>query len=384
VTETHHHRILQQHQDRVLEYYGDAIGCQASEVVTPALLLDLPAAKRNIARMGREMADMSMNLRPHIKVHKSVQLSRLQIEAGAIGLSVATVWEAAAMAAAGMDDIFIVNTVTHPAKIDRLVNLAETHRVYIAVDDADNVTALSSAAQRVGVHLGVFIEVDTGMDRAGVDTPAQALALARHICDVPNVVLTGITGYEGHCSLEPDAATRAAKHRVAMDHFTAVADVLRAEGIPVELVSAGGTATWRLGAADRRLTELQAGSYVVMDNFHGVMVSDFEFALFVATTVISKPPGRVIVDAGNKSVGIGGGPSMAAPPLAALRFDEEHGIFPATADAPKLGETVRLIPGYAPATVNLYDAYLVMEDEIIVDVWPVLPRGPQHVGLLHA
>ncbi len=147
--------------------------------------------------------------------------------------------------------------------------------------------------------------------------------------------------------------------------------------------SAGGTATWKLTAGREGVTEIQAGSYVVMDNFHGRMVHDFEHALTIATSVISRPTARVIVDAGNKSVGLAGGPTLVSPELEALRFDEEHGIFVAEPGLKlPVGTWLRMIPGYAPATVNLYDVFYVVDGNTIVDVWPVFPRGPGHNGLL--
>lgn len=118
----------------------------------------------------------------------------------------------------------------------------------------------------------------------------------------------------------------------------------------------------------------------MMDNFHGAMTTDFEHALTVASTVISTPPGRISVDAGNKSIGVGGGPTLSTPRLPAVRFDEEHGIFAATGDPIPLGAVVTLVPGYAPATVNLYDGYHVTDGNIITEIWPIIPRGPGHAG----
>ena len=161
--------------------YATSIGQHRAELVTPALVLDLPAAKRNIAKMGAAIATMPAEIRPHIKVHKSPELSRLQVEAGAIGLSVATVWEAVVLARSGLDHLFVVNTVAGAAKIRTLAELAQDADIMVAVDDADNAADLASAARAAGSELGVMIEIDTGMDRCGVDDPEAALALARRI-----------------------------------------------------------------------------------------------------------------------------------------------------------------------------------------------------------
>jgi D-serine deaminase-like pyridoxal phosphate-dependent protein len=370
--------------------YGDMIGRRIEDVPTPAMLVDLAAAERNIARMALALEEMPAEIRPHIKVHKSAELATRQVSAGAVGLSVATVWEAVALAWAGLDNLFVVNTVAHPEKIRVLAKLARDHNVLVAVDQVANAAVLSAAAAAEGSQLGVMIEVDTGMDRAGVDSESDAIALAKEVTALDNLKLEGITGYEGHCSLEFDAERLIVKQRAAMDMFLQIAEHMESIGIPCPIRSAGGTVSWKLTAERPGVTEIQAGSYVLMDNFHGTRVpGGFEHALTIATTVISRPPNRLIVDAGNKSIGIGGGPSLVGADLEVFRFDEEHGIFvvaPSAASDPEpklpVGAWVRLVPGYAPATVNMYDNYYVMAEGQVVDVWPVFPRGPGHNGLI--
>ncbi len=376
-------QVLQEAQDRVRAAYGAAIGRRRDDVVTPALILDLPAARRNVMKMAERLRTMPAELRPHIKVHKSPELARMQVEAGAIGVSTATVWEAIVMDRAGLDNVFVENTVAGGEKIAALAALARAAEVMIAIDDAGNASDIAAAARAAGSTLGVLIEVDTGMDRAGVDTPEQAVALARRISELDGLRLLGVTGYEGHCSLTPERELRHQRQQAAMRFLVEVADAILAAGLPCSIVSAGGTATWDWTASYPRVTEIQAGSYAVMDNFHGAMVSDFEHALTVLATVISRRPDRVIVDAGNKSMGA---PTLAAirgHDLPVMRVDEEHGIFIATPDAGlHVGDVVELVPGYAPGTVNWYDAYHVVEGDRVVDIWPVIPRGPGHGGLL--
>jgi D-serine deaminase-like pyridoxal phosphate-dependent protein len=369
--------------------YGNMIGRRVEDVPTPAMLVDLAAAERNIARMATALKSMPAEIRPHIKVHKSAELATRQVDAGAIGLSVATVWEAVALAWAGLDNLFVVNTVAHPEKIRVLAELAREHHVLVAVDQVANAAELSAAAAAAGSQLGVMIEVDTGMDRAGVDAEDDAIALAKELSGFDHLRLEGITGYEGHCSLEFDQQLLVVKQRAAMDMFLQIADRMESLGIPCPIRSAGGTVSWKLTAERPGVTEIQAGSYVLMDNFHGRRVpGGFEHALTIATTVISRPPNRLIVDAGNKSIGVGGGPSLLGGDLEVLRFDEEHGIFVVVSSLAadpqpdlRVGAWVRLIPGYAPTTVNMYDNYYVIADGHVVDVWPVFPRGPGHNGL---
>src|SRR5437867_2374013 len=342
--------VIDETRERVKLAYGQAIGKRRSEVITPALILDLHAARRNIEKMANRLKDLPAKIRPHIKVHKSPELARMQVGAGAIGISTATVWEAVVMVRSGLDSIFIVNTVDGPEKLATIAALARDADVMVAVDEAEN-------AARI--------------ERAGA------------LVQMKGIRLLGVTGYEGHCSLTPEADLRAQRQHQAMTFLTRTAEDLRAKGFPCPIVSAGGTATWNLTAADPHVTEIQAGSYVVMDNFHGAMVGDFEKALTVATTVISRPHDRVIVDAGNKSLGAPALSTIIGHDDKGLRFDEEHGIFVSRDNEPlRVGDVVELVPGYAPGTVNWYDAYHVVEDDRVVDIWPVIPRGPGHGGLI--
>jgi D-serine deaminase-like pyridoxal phosphate-dependent protein len=374
---------IQETRDRVSHAYGSAIGRHRHELITPALILDLPAARRNIEKMANRLKTMPAKLRPHIKVHKSPELARMQVDAGAIGISTATVWEAIVMVRSGLDSIFIVNTIAGREKLAALAAIARDANVMVAVDDANNAADVAAAARAANSKVGVLIEVDTGMDRAGVDTPEQAVELASKVAEMEGVELLGVTGYEGHCSLTPERDLRAQRQRVAMDLLIDSAEQIKAAGLPCPIVSAGGTGTWDWTAITPGVTEIQAGSYVVMDNFHGPMATDFEHAVTVLTTVISRPPDRVIVDAGNKSLGAPALSTIRGHNLAVMRIDEEHGIFIADASYPlHVGDVVELVPGYAPGTVNWYDAYHVVDSDRVVDIWPVIPRGPGHGGLI--
>jgi 3-hydroxy-D-aspartate aldolase len=367
-------------REHVLGLYRDDIGRPVAGLLTPALVLDLKAAERNIKRMAEALQSLGTDIRPHIKTHKSTDIAQLQVDAGAIGLSTATLWEAIALAWEGFDDLFIVNTITQPKKIGLLAALALGRRILVAIDDAGNAAALSDAAIAAGSRIGVMIEVDTGMDRAGVDSPQEALELARRIQGLPGIGLEGLTGYEGHCALEASRELRSQKQQEAMALFLEAAGLVESHGIPCPIRSAAGTVTWQATASLDGITEIQAGTYVLMDGMHSGMISDFEPALTVATSVISRPHGRLIVDAGSKSVADEG--TLTWPEIPSLRFDEEHGIFMAAdgLDVP-LGAPLAMIPGYAPSTVNAYDAYHVAVDGVVVDIWPIFPRGPGHNGL---
>ena len=182
----------------------------------------------------------------------------MQVDAGAIGISTATVWEAIVMVRSGLDSIFIVNTIAGREKLAALAAIARDANVMVAVDEANNAADVAAAARAAKSKVGVLIEVDTGMDRAGVDTPEQAVELARRVAGMDGVELLGVTGYEGHCSLTPERDLRAQRQRVAMDLLIDSAEQIKAAGLPCPIVSAGGTGTWDWTATTPGVTEVQA------------------------------------------------------------------------------------------------------------------------------
>src|SRR5262249_20670796 len=271
------------------------IGRLRHELTTPALLLDLPVVQRNIDRMAACTRGPT-RLRPHFKSHKCAEIARMQIEAGAIGLTAATVWEAAAMASAGLNELLIANEVIGEEKICRLADIARTASVTVAVDNMQNAEALSAAASGGGAKIGVLLDVDVGLRRCGVRTEQEARVLAEQINQLPGLRLGGAMGYEGHCALEADRQKPAANVRTAMGRLSAVADVLRSGGIPVEIVSAGGTGTFDLTGCYHGVTELQAGSYVFMDCARTEFVTEFAVGLTVLATVVSRHETTVVLD----------------------------------------------------------------------------------------
>jgi D-serine deaminase-like pyridoxal phosphate-dependent protein len=363
-----------------LDAYSDQIGRARDEVTTPALLLDLDKAKRNIATMAAKFQELPAELRPHIKVHKSPQLARLEVESGAVGIACATAWEALVMAQAGIGDVLIANQVVHPDKLRAVTDAARLARLTIAVDDPRNVDQLSAAAIEAGVELELLIEIDVGMGRCGVRTKEQALAVAEHAAGKPGLRLRGMQGYEGHCMLEPDQDVRYREAHAANAKLIEAVDFLAEHGFPSDDVSAGGTGTYFITGANPRITEVQAGSYTLMDCFHGQLVpGGFEVALTVLGTVISRQGNTVVLDSGRKSVGI----DFVLPPLAAYPegqiryYAEEHALFDFPGPPPlDLGDRAEILAGYGPTTVNLYDVFHVVENDVVTDIWPVTPRGP--------
>jgi D-serine deaminase-like pyridoxal phosphate-dependent protein len=301
----------------------------------------------------------------------------MQIEAGAIGVTAATVWEAIAMARGGVDDILIANQVVGERHIAALAELARTSRVMVAVDDAGNVRRLGETALAAGSRIGVLVEVDSGMGRCGVRTPEAARSLAEVAGETEGVDFRGVSGYEGHCMLEPDRDKRVREAEAAAERLMAAVEAIGTGGIGCEIVSAGGTGTYYLTGAHSGITEIQAGSYALMDAFHESLVpGGFEIALTVLATVISRQGEQIVLDAGRKAIGIDNVlPRLAGATSEPLFVHEEHSGFAVPADSPvRVGDRLELQSGYAPTTANLHDVYHVVEGGVVTDLWPVEAR----------
>ena len=376
--------------ERVRGFYGSAIGRSKYEVVTPALVIDRDILLANLEYMEARLPELHARLRAHVKNHKSPHVARLQLENGAFGLCAATVWEAIVMVRARADEVLIANQLVNPVKRRAAALLAREANVTVNVDDVDDAAALAAAAVAAGTTLGILVEVDTGMHRAGVDSAEEALAVGRAVQELPGLRMDGLSGYEGHTSLEMDRDRRHEKQEAAMRYFVEVADHLEANGVPCRILSAAGTATAFWTGANPRITELQLGSYAAMDDYHFLMEPRFKKATTAVVTVISRRKDRVVLDLGKKTFGSAEVGSIAAHPrifrhegLKPYRFDEEHATYEADETCTlKVGDVVDFHLGYTPFAVNYFDAYHVVEDGIVVDIWPIMPRGPLHGGLL--
>ena len=378
--------MIEQIRTQVRQAYSSAIGRHRRELVTPALILDLEVARKNIATMATRLAGLKTGLRPHTKVQKSPELARLQIQAGAVGVCCGTVWEAIVMRRSGITDVLMANITGGREKIEAVAREARTGGLMITLDDARNATEFADALCAAGSTIDVLIDVDVGMGRGGVRSVPDAVALARHISALPQLRLRGLQGYEGHCMLEPDRAERIAKAGTAISHLEDAVAAVEKAGFPCEIVSSGGTGTYHITGARPRVTEIQAGSYVFMDQMHGELVPGFAPALTVLGTVVIEHGRTIVFDCGRKSIGIDFAPPtmLAYPPYQARYFAEEHALFDVGEGCPlRRGDTAEFIPGYAPTTVNLYDAYHVVSNDRVVDIWPIIPRGPGHHGLLN-
>jgi D-serine deaminase-like pyridoxal phosphate-dependent protein len=368
--------------DTRLDVPRGLIGGPRDAVPTPALILDLPRVEQNIAEMARRMEGLPAALRPHAKIHKSPILGQMQLDAGAIGLTTATIWEASAMIDAGLSDVLIANQVVGPVKSAELARIAGLGRVTVAVESEVNARELSEAGDRAHSEINVLVEIDVGLHRCGVRSAQAAVQLGGLIETLPGLKLRGLLGYEGHCMLEPDREVRVEKATAANAILVDAADEFERHGLCTEIVAGGGLGTWDITGANPRITEIHAGSYIFMDAFHRNLVPGFEVGLSVLATIISRTGSMIVVDCGRKSIGIDRTPPEVVGGMATVRFEhgeyfvhEEHTALElppgSTLD---VGDRLELMPGYGPTTVNLYDIYFVAVRDTIVDVWPILGR----------
>jgi D-serine deaminase-like pyridoxal phosphate-dependent protein len=355
-------------------------GTPKEKLDTPALLIDLPVMEANIEKMARFFRDKPAKLRPHFKTVKSPILARKQVEAGAIGICCAKVGEAEVAAEGGIKDIFITNQVIGPAKIARLISLCRLADMKVAADNPQNMKELSDAAIAAGVKVGVLVEVNTGMARCGVEPGRPTVELARAIARSPGLVFKGVMGYEGHCVNIVDYEERVNKTTQSLKLLLDTKAAVEKAGLPVEIVSAGGTGTYMITGAYPGVTEVEAGSYVFMDGAYRKVLHDFECALTVLTTVISRPrKGVAICDLGRKSISNDmGTPTVVYPNGAILvGLSEEHGQLELTGEAEKLkvGDRIEVLPSHGDTTINIHSHYFAMRNGVLEAVWEIAGRG---------
>jgi D-serine deaminase-like pyridoxal phosphate-dependent protein len=347
---------------------------------TPRLLVDLDAMERNIARMAGVFAEHGVGWRPHTKGIKVPAIAHMLLRAGAIGVTCAKLGEAEVMAAAGVPSILVANQIVGPEKIERLVHLHRHAEVIVAVDSPENAAAIGQAAKRASAEQGVLIEVDTGMARSGVAPGAATLHLARVIAATPGLRLRGLMGWEGHLAGMPAGEQKRAACEAAVGLLTASADACRQAGLPIGIVSCGGTGTYLYTAALPGVTEIQAGGGIFHDLTYAGWGLEHEFALSVLCTVISRPtPTRVVIDAGKKTFTSDqtAPRPMDVPGAGTLQLSAEHGQFelPAPSAAPAVGERIRCLVGYSDTTVHLHETLVGLRGGRVEIVWPVLGRG---------
>ena len=359
------------------------VGDTVAAIDTPALVLDLDAFERNLQRMVQAVGGKA-RLRPHAKSHKCPEIARRQVALGAVGICCQKVSEAAVFVEAGIQDVLVTNQVVGAAKVRRLCELARRARIGVLVDHPLQVQALAEAASSAGVTLDVYIEVNVGANRCGVEPGEPAAPLARQIADSPALRFAGLQCYHGSAQHQRTPQARADAIASASAAARASVRAIEAVGLPVERVTGAGTGSFVHELASGVFNELQAGSYVFMDRDYGdnqLGAGDvaFEHALFVRSAVLSRPTAdRAVVDAGLKASSVDSGmPGVwRRPDLRYVKAADEHGVI-ATPDqrALALGDTLLLVPGHCDPTVNLYDELICFRGDRVEAIWPIAARG---------
>jgi len=361
-----------------------AKGNTVLEIDTPSLLIDLDAFEANLATVHQRVIGVGLHVRSHGKAHKCPAIAHRQLAAGALGICCQKTSEAEIFADAGITDILITNQVVGMRKVERAAVLANRVKLGVCVDHALQVDQLGDAATRHGAKISVMIEVDVGLGRCGVSSAEAALMLAAQIGTFsPALTLGGIHAYTGGAQHLREPAEREAAVAAAVERVTAIKWALETAGFPCPTVTGAGTGTYMLEAASSLYTEVQPGSYVLMDaDYAANHLPDgavpLQHALFGLCTVISASATHAVLDGGLKTFATDHGlPVIQVPGWTVKSLSDEHCVIvPDGAATPlQVGDKVRLIPGHCDPTVNLHDWLVAIRGEQVEEVWPVLARG---------
>lgn len=353
------------------------LGQPLAALDSPQLVLDLDVIDANVARLLTPLRGRGVEVRVHFKSLKCTGLARYLAGRGLPKFLAAKLNEAEALADAGLTDVFVANQVVGPIKLRRLADLARRAEVRVCADDADNVADLSRAAVAAGSTLGVLVEVDIGMARCGVEPGEPALALARLIAASPGLRFVGLQGYDGHLQLIADAGERRAKCEAALDKLVGTRRLIEAAGLPVAVVTGAGTGTWEFVAFRDGVTEIQPGSFVLMDAAYHQVRPEFACSLSVMATVISRRPHWYVLDAGSKAISKDFGmPAIKGRPDHQVdRLSEEHTRVQTDDPAVKVGDRFEVIPAHCCATMNLHRACVAVRGGRVEAVWPIEASG---------
>jgi 3-hydroxy-D-aspartate aldolase len=363
------------------------IGMTLDDVDTPALIVDLDAFEHNLRRLPERISGSGVKMRPHAKTHKCPVIALKQVEFGAVGVCCQKVSEAEAMVYGGVRDVLVTNEIVGRPKLERLMSLAHIARIGVCADDPSQLRALDAAAGAAGIELPVYVEVNMGGNRCGVEPGEPALALARQIEDAKHLTFAGLQAYHGSAQHLRSWDERRRAIAAAAAKAGSTRDLLLRHGVQCPTVTGAGTGTFEFEAASGVYTELQCGSYIFMDADYGRNLDRdgaptrvFEPSLFVWATVMSRPAqDRAIVDAGLKALAFDSGPPLVPDEPAASyeRASDEHGRLGITGATNRLniGDKVRLIPGHCDPTVNLYDWYVGIRHGRVEQLWPITARG---------
>jgi D-serine deaminase-like pyridoxal phosphate-dependent protein len=364
-------------------------GMNTRDLDTPFVLIDMDKVERNLSVMQKIASSAGISLRPHIKTHKIPALAHKQIQAGAIGITVAKLGEAEVMVAAGITNILIAYPIVGEQKLSRLIALVKKAQITAAVDSYEVAEGIAGAAVRSGVIVDVVIEMDCGFGRVGVPPGDAVLQLAKQIVQLPGLRMTGILTFAGQSY---DASNKEELGRIGMEEgrlSKETADLLRANGITVTIVSVGSTPSSRFASQVPGITEIRPGTYIFGDLMQTKIGSHQleDCALCVKVTVISRPAkGRAVVDAGTKifsmdgedsPLGTGRGVVIERPGIKVAWFTEEHGMLELSEqdETLKIGDTLEIIPVHCCAVINMVDEVAAVRGNRVEEIWPVAGRG---------
>ncbi len=367
----------------------ELIGVKGSrhKLSTPALLLDLDALEQNILAMAEFSLKTHVKLRPHCKSHKCVKIARLQIEAGALGISCATIGEAEEMAKGGIQGILITSPITHPSKIERLIRLHENSQDLMVVSDSiENINILSKANAKSRHPLQILVDFDVGQKRTGAPSVLSAIQITKTISEHPSLRYKGIQAYAGHLQHIADYKERSRLMQEQGKRIQELCHELEKISMKPEIITGGGTGTFHIDAKEKIFTELQTGSYIFLDvQYKNITLQPdtdplFRPSLFVLTSIISMRENTYITDGGLKAFATDG-PSpqvFAGAPLdTPYEFmGDEHGkLGPCLDNTLRVGDMLECLTPHCDPTVNLYDAYSCVRGNVLEDIWRIEGRG---------
>lgn len=364
-------------------------GMDEADIQTPCLVLDLDALERNIKKMGDYARAHGMRHRVHGKMHKSVDVAKLQEKlGGAVGVCCQKVSEAEVFARGGIKDVLVSNQVRDPLKIDRLARIPELgSRTIVCVDDLANVADLSAAVQKHGTELECFIEIDCGAGRCGVTTTDAVVEIARAIKAAPGLKFTGIQAYQGAMQHLDSYDDRKAKLNVAIAMVKDAVEGLKAAGLEPKFVSGGGTGSYYFETDSGVYNELQCGSYAFMDADYGRILDksgnridqgEWENSLFILTSIMSHAKGdKAICDAGLKAQSVDSGLPFiyGRDDVEYIKCSDEHGVINDPDGVLKVNDKLKLVPGHCDPTCNVHDWYVGVRGGKVESLWPVSARG---------
>jgi D-serine deaminase-like pyridoxal phosphate-dependent protein len=348
-------------------------GQPVTSLESPQLLLDLDVVDANLQRM---QANCPVDLRVHFKSLKCTGLAKHLASRGVRGFLCAKLNEAEALADAGSTDIFVANQIIGPVKLRRLAELARRASVRVCVDDAGNVEQMAAAAQAAGSEIGVLVEVDIGMARCGVPPGEPALVLARQIANRRGLRFLGLQGYDGHLQMVQDINERCTKCLEGLEKLVATRRLLERQGLAVEVVTGAGTGTWEFVARHEGITEIQPGSFLLMDCAYHAVRPEFGCALSILAAVVSRRPGRYILDAGSKAISRDFGTPVikGRPAERVAKLSEEHTVVDAEGPV-ELGELREVLPAHCCATMNLHRQCVAVRSGRVEVLWPIEASG---------